>query len=397
MANTKLRKNIHWIGVVDWDVRDFHGYTTKKGSTYNSYIIKDTKTAVIDSVKAPFADELIDNILKHTEFEKIDYIICNHAEPDHSGSISVLMDLCPNAELVCNPKCRKTLSKLYNTDSWNFKTVNEGDKLSLGKHTLTFVNTPMAHWPESMMTYVIEEKILFSMDAFGQHYATSGRFDTEEPLNCALDEAKKYYANIIMLYGKPVTAAMKKASTLDIDIIAPSHGIIWTKHIPEIINRYKDWTVCKPTPKVLIFFDTMWRSTAMMADAIYKGADIPGVEVKKFDLKYTNITDIATETLDAAVLAVGSPTLNKGLMPKVAEHLTYLKGLAPKDKSAIAFGAYGWAKKGGQHKILEYLKEMNCEILKEEPVQSNFVPTDEKLQECREVGKMLAEKAIEAK
>ena len=397
MSNTKLRENIYWIGYVDWDVRNFHGYSTTKGSTYNSYIIKDKKIAVIDSVKAPYADDLIKNILEHTALDKVDYVICNHAEPDHSGSIPVLMDICPNAELVCNAKCQKALEMHYDTEGWKFKVVDESSELSLGKHTLKFVNTPMAHWPESMMTYVVEEKLLFSMDAFGQHYASSHRFDVEEPLSCVLGEAKKYYANIIMLYGSPVAAALAKASTIDIEIIAPSHGVIWTKHIPEIINNYKEWMECKAVPKVLIFFDTMWRSTAMMADAIYEGANIDDVEVKKYDLKFTNITEIATETIDAAVLAVGSPTLNKGLMPKVAESLTYLTGLSPKGKGAIAFGSYGWAKKGGPHKVLDYLKEMNCEILLEEPIQSQFVPTDEILEECRKAGRMLAERVLKAK
>lgn len=397
MGNTKLRENIYWIGVVDWDIRDFHGYATKKGSTYNSYIIKDEKIAVIDSVKFPFAADLVKNILEHTDLDKVDYVVCNHAEPDHSGSIQVLMDICPNATVVCNEKCQKILSMHYDTAPWEFQIVDESSELSLGKHTLKFVNTPMAHWPESMMTYVVEEKLLFSMDAFGQHYASSGRFDYEEPMGCVLAEAKKYYANIIMLYGNPVAAALQKASKLDIETIAPSHGVIWTKHIPEIINAYKEWMVCKPVPKVLIFFDTMWKSTGMMADAIYDGANIEGVEVVKYDLKYTSITDIATEALDAAVLAVGSPTLNKGLMPKVAETLTYLKGLAPKNKAAIAFGAYGWAKKGGQHQVFDYLKEMNCEMLLDEPIQSQYVPINEILEECRKAGKMLAEKALAAK
>ncbi len=397
MSNKTLSKNIHWIGYVDWDVRNFHGYSTTKGSTYNSYIIKDEKIAVIDSVKAPYADNLVENILEHTDLDKVNYIICNHAEPDHSGSIPVLMDICPNAELVCNAKCQKVLSMHYATEGWNFKIVDESSELQLGHNTLKFVNTPMAHWPESMMTYAVEDKILFSMDAFGQHYASSNRFDYEEPLPTVLDEAKKYYANIIMLYDGPVAAALAKASSIDIEIVAPSHGIIWTENIPVIINSYKEWIKFKPAPKVLIFFDTMWRSTAMMADAIYEGANIKGVEVKKYDLKFTNITEIATESIDSAAIAVGSPTLNKGLMPKVAENLTYLKGLSPKGKAAIAFGSYGWAKKGGQHQVLDYLKDMNCEILLEEPIVSQFVPTEEILKQCREAGKMLAEKALRAK
>ena len=394
MANTKLAEHIHWIGFVDWDVRNFHGYSTNRGSTYNSYIIKDKKIAVIDSVKVPYAGDLVKNILEHAPLEKIDYIICNHAEPDHSGSIPVLMDICPNAKLVCNVKCQKALSMHYNTEEWKFKIVDESSELSLGDNTLKFINTPMAHWPESMMTYVVENKILFSMDAFGQHYATSGRFDIDEPLTTILEEAKRYYANIVMLYGTSIAAALEKASAVDIEIIAPSHGIIWTKHISDIINCYKEWVNFKSVPKVLIFFDSMWKSTAMMADAIYDGANIDGVEVKKYDLKFTNITEIATEILDSAVLAVGSPTLNKGLMPKVAEHLTYLTGLAPKGKSAIAFGSYGWAKKGGPHQVLDYLKNMNCEILLEEPIQSQFVPTDEVLEECQKAGSLLAEKAL---
>jgi flavorubredoxin len=397
MSNTKLTENIYWIGFVDWDVRNFHGYSTNKGSTYNSYIIKDEKTAIIDSVKAPYADDLIKNILEHTTLDKINYIICNHAEPDHSGSIPVLMDICTNAELVCNAKCQKILSMHYDTKEWEFKIVDESSELALGHNTLKFVNTPMAHWPESMMTYAIEDKILFSMDAFGQHYATSGRFDYEEPLTTILEEAKKYYANIIMLYGGPVETALAKASSIEINIVAPSHGIIWTKHIPDIIGRYKEWMKFKPTSKVLIFFDSMWKSTSIMADAIYEGANIENVEVKKYDIKFTNITEIATETIDAAALAVGSPTLNKGLMPKIAEVLTYLKGLSPKGKDAIAFGSYGWAKKGGPHQVLDYLKEMSCEILLEEPIQSQFVPTDEILEECRKAGRMLAEKALKAK
>ena len=397
MSNTKLTENIYWIGHVDWDVRNFHGYSTNKGSTYNSYIIKDEKTTIIDSVKAPYADDLINNILKHTALDKIHYIICNHAEPDHSGSIPVLMDLCPNAELVCNIKCQKILSMHYNTETWQFKIVDENSELALGHNTLKFINTPMAHWPESMMTYAIEDKILFSMDAFGQHYATSGRFDYEEPLTTILEEAKKYYANIIMLYGGPVETALAKASSVEIDIVAPSHGVIWTKHIADIIGKYTEWMKFKPTSKVLIFFDSMWKSTSIMADAIYEGANIEGVEVKKYDLKATNITEIATETIDAASIAVGSPTLNKGLMPKVAEVLTYLKGLSPKGKGGIAFGSYGWAKKGGPHQVLDYLKEMNCELLLEEPLQSQFVPTDDILEECRKAGRMLAKKALKAK
>ncbi len=392
---TELKKDIYWVGYVDWDIRDFHGYKTNRGSSYNAYMIKDKKIAVIDSVKAPFAKHLIGNIAMIAALDKVDYVVCNHAEPDHSGSLPVLMEACVNAELICNVKCQKTLSMYYDTSKWKFKIVDESSRISLGTHTLTFMNTPMAHWPESMFTYVPEEKLLFSMDAFGQHYARSERFDDEVPIEEVMQEAKTYYANIIMLYGKQVAKVLERASGLDIEMIAPSHGIIWRKNLGMILAAYKRWIVCKAEPKVLIFFDSMWRSTEKLADAIYAGAKQDGVSVRKHDLKKYNITELADETLDCAVMAVGSPTLNMGMMPKVAEALTYLKGLAPAGKAAVAFGSYGWAKNGGPHAVMEYLSAMNCELLSEEPLQCQFVPTKEVLVEAKELGKKLAQKALE--
>ncbi|MEI6056230.1 MAG: FprA family A-type flavoprotein [Lentisphaerota bacterium] len=397
MKTTVVKGNVHWVGYVDWDVRDFHGYATSRGSTYNSYLIIDKDIAIIDSVKAPYSEYLLDNIRSLVSLDEVKYVICNHAEPDHSGSLPVLMEKCKNAVLVCNEKCKSALSMHYDTKLWIFKIVDDTSTLSLGENTLKFINTPMVHWPESMATFLPEKKILFSMDGFGQHYASSGRFDYEENLIVVLQEAKKYYANIVMLYGKQIKVVLDKALHIDIDMIAPSHGVIWKEHIAEIVERYNRWIECKPAPKVVIFFDTMWKSTSLMADAIYEGALLDGVTVRKFDLKYTDLTTVATETLDAAAIAVGTPTLNKSLMPKVAEALTYLKGLAPVGKSAIAFGSYGWAKKSGQHDVLEILKQMNCNILLEEPVQSQYVPTPEVLAKCREAGKLLAEVALKHK
>ncbi|MDD5698643.1 MAG: FprA family A-type flavoprotein [Victivallaceae bacterium] len=391
----ELRKNIYWVGYVDWDVRDFHGYRTDRGSSYNAYLIKDEKIAVIDSVKAPFADHLLANVAALTPLDKVDYVVCNHAEPDHSGALPELMKACVNAELVCNEKCRKTLSMYYDTAAWKFRIVDEANRIALGMHTLTFMNTPMAHWPESMFSYVPEEKLLFSMDAFGQHYARSERFDDEVPLAEAMQEAKTYYANIIMLYGKPVGNVLNRAAGLDIAMIAPSHGIIWRKNLNPIIEAYKRWSVCKAEPKVLIFFDSMWHSTEKLAEAIYEGAKQPGVSVVKHDLKTTNITVLADETLDCAVLAVGSPTLNKGMMPKVAEALTYLQGLAPAGKAAVAFGSYGWAPRGGAHAVQDCLRNMGCELVREEPLQCQFAPAAEVLETAWELGGRLAEKALE--
>lgn len=391
----ELKKDIYWVGYTDWDIRDFHGYRTNRGSSYNAYLVKDEKIAVIDSVKAPCARHLLANIAMIADLDKVDYVVCNHAEPDHSGSLPVLMEACVNAELVCNAKCQKTLSMYYDTSKWKFKIVDESSKISLGSHTLTFMNTPMVHWPESMFTYIPEEKLLFSMDAFGQHYARSERFDDEVPMDEVMQEAKIYYANILMLYGKQIAKVLERAAGLDIEMIAPSHGIIWRKNLAVIIEAYKRWIACKAEAKVLIFFDSMWKSTEKLADAIYEGAKQPGVSVKKHDLKSSTITEIADEVLDCAVMAVGSPTLNKGMMPKVAKALTYLKGLTPEGKAAVAFGSYGWAKKGGAHAVMEYLTDMNCELLSEEPLLCQYVPTEEILEEAKELGKKLAEKALE--
>jgi flavorubredoxin len=396
MNKNCLRENIFWIGYVDWDIRDFHGYVTERGSSYNAYLIKDEKIAIIDSIKAPYVDSLLQNITAHTDFESVDYLVCNHAEPDHSGSLPILVKKCINAVVVCNKKCQSILSMQYNTEGWNFEIVDESTKISLGKRTLTFINTPMAHWPESMFTYVPEETLLFSMDVFGQHYSSSERFDDTAVLREAMIEAKTYYANIIMLYGNQAAKVMKKAAGLDISMIAPSHGVIWRSHINEILEAYTKWMSHTPEAEVLIFYDTMWKSTALMADAIYRGANVEGVSVKKYDLKHTNITVIADATLSAAAMAVGSPTLNKGIMPKTAEALIYLKGLSPERKAAVAFGSYGWAKKGAQHDVQMILESMKCKMLYNEPIQAQFTPTTEVLDACYEAGRKLAAIALDA-
>ncbi len=389
----ELKENIYWVGFVDWNVRDFHGYETDKGSTYNAYLIKDEKTVLVDSVKNHFWRDLVKNIEKYTDLKDLDYIVCNHAEPDHSGSLPMIVERCPQVEIICNAKCRDFLSMYYDTSNWNFKIIKEGDVVSIGKRSLTFFDTPMAHWPESMMTYVPEDKLLFSMDAFGQHYATSGRFDEDEPLSDIVYEATKYYANIIMPLGRQVVKAMEKAAKYDIEMIAPSHGIIWKKEIATIFELYTKWATYKSDKKVVIFYDSMWKSTDYMARAICEGAlEVPGVEVKLYDVKATHITELATQIIDAAAFAAGSPTLNMTLMPKMAEALTYLKGLSPQNKLAFAFGSYGWAKKAGPHAVNEYLESMKIDLLCE-PIQSQFRPTPEILDDLRQKGRELAEYA----
>ncbi len=391
--NRTLRENIEWVGFVDWNVRDFHGYETSRGSTYNAYLVRDEKTALVDTVKAPYAQHLLGNVAELTDLSAIDYVVCNHAELDHAGSLPVVMKACPQAEVVCDAKCKDALAMHHDVSGWKFKIVKDGDTLSLGKRSFVFVETPMAHWPESMATYVPEEKLLFSMDAFGQHYASSNRFDDEEPFEDIMYEAKTYYANILMLYSKPIGRALSGAAGIEIEMLAPSHGIVWRKHVDTIIKSYQDWMVCKPKPKVLVIYDTMWKSTEMMAHAILDGAAQPGVDAKLFYVRASNITVLATEVLDAATIAFGSPTLNQTLMPQMAAALTYLKGLKPAGKAGFAFGSYGWAKQG-QQETHQYLEAMKVETMRD-PLSVQYVPTEEDLQVCREAGRALAEKALE--
>jgi len=391
--NVKLRDGIDWVGYVDWTLRDFHSYVTTRGATYNAYLVRDEKTALVDAVKAQFVDRLLANVSALVALDNVDYVICNHAEPDHSGGLTRVMKALPNATLVCDAKCAQILSAYYDTTDWKMQIVSTGDTLSLGKRSFTFVETPMAHWPDSMCTYVPEEKLLFSMDAFGQHYASSGRFDDEVNMQEVMAEAKKYYANILMLYGKPVARALAAAGSLDIEMIAPAHGIIWRSHIDEILSAYQDWVVCKPKPKVLVIYDTMWESTRRMAEAIVEGASVEGVQVKSLFVRASGITEIATEVLDAAAIAFGSATLNMGMMPMMGAALTYLKGLKPEGKAGFAFGSFGWGK-GGPEAIHEYLKTMRFDILRE-PLKRKWRPSEDALSECREAGKLLADKARE--
>lgn len=390
--NTTLKDGIDWVGCIDWTVRDFHGYKTENGTTYNSYLIRDEKNAIIDGVRAAYTEQFLNRIRTLIELDRIDYVVCNHAEPDHSGGLPGLMAAAPKAELVCNAKCKEALEKHFDTSAWNWHVVADGDAIPLGKRTLSFINTPMVHWPESMFTYVPEDKLLFSMDAFGQHYATAFRFDDEEPLDVVLHEAKAYYANIVMLYGRPIAQTLKRAADLDIEMIAPSHGVIWRSHLKDVLAEYQKFVVCKPTAKIIVLYSTMWKSTEKMAHAILEGAQEYNVEARFYNVDTTHPTYIATEVLDCAAMAVGSPTLNNSLMPKLAGVLCYLSGLRPTNKAGFAFGSYGWSLHGGATAVENTLKEMKIEILRD-PVRAQYAPTPEVFEECREAGRMMGKYA----
>jgi flavorubredoxin len=392
---TELKPNIHWVGYVDWDVRDFHSYDTKRGATYNAYLVQDDKTALIDTVKAPFAGHLLCNLSEKTSLEAIDYVVCNHAEPDHSGALPEVMKALPNAKLLCNEKCRSALASHYDIGEWDIQLVSPEDEISLGNRTLTFMNTPMVHWPESMFTYVPEEKLLFSMDAFGQHLATSVRFDDQWPLCMTMMEAKTYYANIVNPYSKAVQRTLEAAGDLEIDMVAPSHGLIWRSHIPDILSSYRKWANGEYKPKVLVLYDTMWESTVRMAEVIQDGAiSIDGsLDVQRLHVRRTSLTRIATELLDSASVACGSSTLNTQMMPMLSAVLTYAKGLRFSPKASVAFGSSGWGI-GGPEQIHKWFEEAKWESVRE-PVKANYRPDEEVLKQCREAGEMLGRKAVE--
>jgi flavorubredoxin len=371
MKPIKLTENIYWVGGIDWNLRNFHGYLTQKGSTYNAYLIIDEKITLIDTVKHYLYDEMIERISSIIDPAKIDTIISNHVEMDHSGGLPKLMEVAKNATIVTSaPHGEKGLRAHYKKD-WNFKTVKGGDSISLGKRTLQFVPTPMIHWPDNMVTYCPEEKILFSNDAFGQHIASSERFDDEYPLPTILEEAKKYYANIVLPYSKQVAGALEVVGKLDIKTIAPSHGLIWRSNIESIIKEYTKWSSNQTEEKALIIYDTMWDSTKKITYAIQNAFEEKNIATRIIDLKENHISDIMTEISTAKYICVGSPTLNNNMLPSVAAFLTYMKGLAPKNRIGLAFGSFGW---GGQSikQVEDILASCGFDII--EGIKANYVP-----------------------
>ncbi len=341
-----VKPDVYWVGSIDWNERNFHGYTTERGSTYNAYLILDEKITLIDTSKPGFEDELLERISDVIDPSTIDYIISNHVEMDHSGAIPSVLAKAPNATIITSdPKGAQGLKAHYG-DDLPLMPVKTGDTLPIGKRTLTFVHTPMVHWPDNMVTYSPYDKILFSNDAFGQHFASSKHFDDEVGLPEVLAQAKKYYANIVMPYSRNVQKALLAVADLDIDIIAPAHGVIWRSHVDEIIANYQLWSSLEPDEYAIVVYDSMWHSTEAMALQIAEAFMECGIPMRLFDLKVNHISDIMTEVLSAKYIAVGSPTLNMTYMPTVAGFLCYMRGLAPKGRIGIPFGSYGWAPAG---------------------------------------------------
>lgn len=388
MKPIEIAKGIYNVGAVDWNIRDFHGYSTNAGTTYNAFLIIDEKIVLIDTVKKEFADQMLDNISQIVDPKKIDIVISNHTEMDHSGGLPRVMHrIGEDKPLYCSKMGLKNLSRHFH-QKWNYHAVENGEELSLGKRTLTFLETRMLHWPDSMFTYLKENKILFSSDGFGQHYAGPEKFD-DEIGDAIMPHAKKYFANILLLYSMKVLKLVETVTELglEFDMICPDHGIIWRKDPDKIIEAYVKWSKQEPEKKALVVYDTMWHSTEAMAESIAEGIAEEGVEVKPMHLRKWNRSDIMTEVIDAKAIIVGSPTLNNQLFPTVADMLTYMKGLKPKNKIGAAFGSYGWS--GESVKLInKELEAMKFDII-EPGIKIQYVPDKKGKDACFELGRKI--------
>lgn len=387
----EISPKVWWVGGIDWNERLFHGYTTERGITYNAYLIMDEKVTLIDTCKATFSDELVQRISQVVDPAKIDVVITNHVEMDHSGSLPVIHRIAPNATIYASAGAGvNEVRAHFGIDA---TPVKSGDTLCIGERTLTFVTTPMVHWPDNMVTYSDVDQILFSNDAFGQHFATTKRFDDENDLCEIFKQAKKYYANIVWPYGMQAHKALEAVKGLDLKMIAPSHGCIWRSHIDEILEKYEAWTTYQTEEKAVVVFDSMWHSTESMAREICDAFIAEGVSAQLVDVKTTHISDIMLYMCDAKYVAVGSPTLNSNMLPTIASFLTYMRGLSPKNEQRIglAFGSYGWAPLGPKQ---VYAELENAKFQLPVPVVAQqWIPSEENLAELQDTVRKMIEAA----
>lgn len=391
----KIKDNIIWVGKTDWELRNFHGeeLSTHRGSTYNSYLVREEKTVLIDTVWAPFDREFVRQLGKIIDLKKIDAVVANHGEIDHSGSLPELMREIPNTPVYCTANAVKSLKGQYHQD-WNFQIVKTGDKLNLGSKDLIFIEAPMLHWPDSMFCYLTGDKVLFSNDAFGQHYCSELMYNDVVDQCELFQEAIKYYANILTPFSMLVDKKIKEvlALNLPVEMICPSHGIIWRKDPLQIVEKYTHWAQNYQENQITLIYDSMWNGTRRMAEAIAEGIKLAdsSIAIKLFHVARSDKADIITEIFKAKAIVVGSPTVNRGILSAVAGILEEVKGLSFKNKKAAAFGAYGWS--GESAKIItEKLKEAGFEII-QEGIRVNWYPSPQDIESCISFGKELAEK-----
>ena len=387
MQPVKIAENIYWVGAVDWNIRSFHGpsYHTPYGTTYNSYLIMDDKITLVDGVHADFAHELLANIRAIVDPARIDVVVVNHVEPDHSGAIPAVMANAPKAKIYCSRQAKAALAKHYFAD-WDYNVVKTGDSLSIGQNTLQFIEAPMLHWPDSMFTYIEEQELLMPNDAFGQHLATSTRFADEVDESLLMHEAAKYYANILLPFSDLVVKKITEIGKMGLKIstIAPGHGVIWRKDPAKIINAYLEWASGATGKKAVIVYDTMWGSTDKMARKVLDGLVSEGFAVKFHKAQVSDRTSILTDVMESSVIFFGSSTINNGFLPTLAPILDELKGLKPRKKVVGCFGSQGWA--GGAIKHMEHALEEAGIPVSLPSVAVKWVPTADELAACRELG-----------
>ncbi len=396
MSTTELAKGIYWVGAVDWDVRDFHGYSTYRGTTYNSFLIIDEKVTLFDTVKESHTEEMLQNIREIIDPAKIDYLVVNHVEMDHSGSLPAMMELIKPEKLICSPMGQKAIIDHFHHEEWPFEVVKTGSEMSLGKRTIQFLETRMLHWPDSMFSFVKEDGILFSSDAFGQHYASSERFDDQANMAEVMHECAKYYANILYLYAPLIKKLLATVASMNLNIkmIAPDHGVIWRTHQGQILEAYDKWSRNEAGNKVLVIYDSMWHSTEKMAHAVELGLRQTGVSTRLINLKVHHRSDVMTEVLEAKAVILGSSTLNNGLLPRMAGFLMYMRGLKPTNKFGAAFGSYGWS--GEAVGLMNTaLADMKIDVI-EEGLRLKYVPDDRQLATCVELGRRVGTRVNES-
>ena len=385
----KVSKHVYWVGAIDWSIRDFHGYATPHGSTYNAYLVMADKITLIDTVKAPFMDEMMARIASIINPSKIDYIVSNHSEQDHSGCVLEVIDQVKPEKVFASVMGVKNLKDIFHSD-YKIQPVKDGETLSLGNMDLKFMETRMIHWPDSMFSYLQEDGVMFSQDAFGMHLATLERFADELPVGQLEYEAATYYANIVLPYSPVVLKTLEKIAATDwaIKIFAPDHGPVWRKDLGFIIDLYKKWAEQKPVNKAVIVYATMWHSTEMMAKVIAESLVREGVRVSLLSINDVHRSEVVYEVLGAGALIVGSSTLNNNMLPQMADVMTYLKGLKPANLIGAAFGSFGWS--GESVKDLEgMLKEMKVDIVAE-TISVKHVPAKDVLEKCSELGNVIA-------
>ena len=389
----KVINNVHWVGKIDWELRKFHGneYSTHRGSTYNSYLINEEKIALVDTVWAPFAKEYVNNLAGEIDLEKIDFVVANHAEIDHSGALPELLERIPDTPVYCTANGVKSLTGHYHRD-WNFQVVKTGDRLSLGSKELIFVEAPMLHWPDSMFCYLTGDNILFSNDAFGQHYASEYLFNDLVDQNELYTECLKYYANILTPFSSLVEKKIQEflGLNLPLDIICTSHGVIWRNNPAQIVERYLQWAKGYKENQITIVYDTMWNGTRVMAENIAKGIvrTDPDVNVKLFNIASSDKNDVLAEVFKSKAVVFGSPTVNRGILTSLAGLLEEIKGLSFQEKKAAVFGTYGWS--GESTRVLaESLQQAGFTVV-DDGLKVLWNPSEQSIEECVSYGRKLA-------